>query len=66
MGNKGQFTSRERKKEKKNNNFDNNGKYTSKHIRMQIDNSEKYNKNNINKINNNTENNALQKKHHNK
>ena len=63
MGNKSQYTSRERKKEKKNNNFDNNGKYTSKHIRIQIDNKEKYNKN---KLNNNTENNELKKKHHNK
>jgi hypothetical protein len=58
MGNKNQHTSRERKKEKKNNNFDNNGKYSSKHIRIQIDNKEKYNKN---KLNNITENNELQK-----
>jgi len=63
MGNKNQYTSRERKKEKKNNNFDNNGKYSSKHIRIQIDNKEKYNKN---IVNNNTENNELQKKHRNK
>ncbi len=62
MGNKQQYTSRERKKEKKNN-FDNNGKYTSKHVRIQIDNKEKYNKN---KTNNITEKNELQKKHHNK
>jgi hypothetical protein len=63
MGNKSQYISRERKKEKKNNNFDNNGKYSSKHVKIQIDNKEKYNKN---KLNNNTENNELQKKHHNK
>lgn len=63
MGNKEQYTSRERKKEKKNNNFDNSGKYTSKHVRIQIDNKEKYNKN---KANNITENNELQKKHYNK
>ena len=63
MGNKSQYTSRERKKEKKNNNFDNNGKYSSKHVRIQIDNKEKYNKN---KLINSTENNELQKKHHNK
>ncbi len=62
MGNKQQYTSRERKKEKKNN-FDNNGKYTSKHVRIQIDNKEKYNKN---KTINITEKNELQKKHHNK
>jgi hypothetical protein len=63
MGNKEQYTSRERKKEKRNNNFDNNGKYSSKHVRIQIDNKEKYNKN---KTNNITEKNELQKKHHNK
>ena len=63
MGNKNQYTSRERKKEKKNNNNDNSGKYTSKHVRIQIDNKEKNNKN---KANNITENNELQKKHYNK
>ena len=40
MGNKEQYTSRERKKEKRNNNFDNNGKYSSKHIRI-IENQKK-------------------------
>ena len=63
MGNKGEFTSRERKKEKKNNNFEKNGKYSSKHIRIQLNNKEKYDKN---KTSITTENNELQKKHHNK
>jgi hypothetical protein len=60
MGNKGEFTSRERKK---NNNFEKNGKYSSKHIRIQLDNKDKYDKH---KTSITTENNELQKKHLNK
>ena len=46
MKNKDQYSSRERKKEKKNKDFEKKGKYSSKHIRIQIENNKKYNLNN--------------------
>lgn len=49
MKDKENYTSRERKKEKKNDNFQKNGKYSSKHIRMVALINEKNNNVNLNK-----------------